>query len=127
MAGFYFIAQVQELSAFPKYILATILLGFALGVNIKDIKDYEGDRADGIKTIPVVFGMEWGKRIIAVLAALALIIVALMTKFRGIAIASLIFSVIFFFLIIRKDYEERPIFSAFFCYLAICIISMILS
>jgi 4-hydroxybenzoate polyprenyltransferase len=127
MAGFYFIALIQRISFFPKYILAMILLGFTLAVNIKDIKDYEGDKADGIKTIPVFFGLEWGKRIIAILAALALIIVALLTHFKSIEIASFIFSVIFFFLIIRKDYEEKPIFSAFFCYLAICIIAMIFS
>lgn len=127
MAGFYFVAPIQKLSFFPKNILALILFAFVLGVNIKDIKDYEGDRAEEIKTIPVVFGLEWGKRILGVMMALALIMVALATKFRGIAIASLFFSVIFFLLIIRKDYEEKPVFIAFFFYLAICIASLALS
>lgn len=125
MAGFYFVAPVQKLSFFPKNILALILFGFTLGVNIKDIKDYEGDKADGIKTVPVVLGLRWGKRIIGALTVLALLTVALIAKFKNITIASLVFSFILFLLINRKDYEEKPVFIAFFFYLAVCIISLL--
>lgn len=125
MAGFYFISPQQFLISFPKNVLIMILFGFTLGVNIKDIKDYEGDKADDINTIPVVFGLLWGKRIIAALASLALLAVALLTSLKGIMVASLIFSIIFFLLINRRDYEEKPIFGAFFIYITICIVSLI--
>ncbi|HRY52953.1 MAG TPA: UbiA family prenyltransferase [Candidatus Portnoybacteria bacterium] len=125
MAGFYFVSPQQSLINFPKNVLIMLLFGFTLGVNIKDIKDYEGDKADNINTIPVVFGLLWGKRIIAALAFLALLAVALLTSLKGIMVASLIFSIIFFLLINRRDYEEKSIFGAFFIYITICIISLI--
>lgn len=125
MAGFYFVSPEQTLVAFPLHVLIMILFGFTLGVNIKDIKDYEGDKAENIDTIPVVFGLVWGKRIIAGLVVLGLLAVAALTSLKSIAIASLIFSPIFFILINRKDYEERPIFGAFFIFMAICAFALL--
>ncbi|MBU2037453.1 UbiA family prenyltransferase [Patescibacteria group bacterium] len=126
MAGFYFIAPIQKISFFPKHVLAMALFSFTLVAGIKDIKDYEGDKTNEIMTIPVVFGLKWGKRILGALAVLALLAVAWLTSLKSIAITSLIFSPILFVLINREDYEERPIFSAFFIYAAICVISLIL-
>lgn len=127
MAGFYFVAPIQKFSFFPKSILALILFVFTLWVNVKDVKDHEGDKAEGIKTIPVIFGLKWGKRIISALVILALLTIALVFKLNQIVIASVIFSIISFLLINREDYEERPIFIAFFLYLAICIASLTFS
>lgn len=44
-----------------------LIVAFVLTTPFKDIKDYEGDSVDGIRTIPVIFGMERGKRIIGLL------------------------------------------------------------
>ncbi len=126
MAGFYFVSPIQKISFFPKHLLALVLFAFTLAVNIKDIKDYEGDKTEGIKTIPVIFGPKAGKIIIGSMAVIALWLVALVTTVKGIAMASLIFSPIFFILITRKDYEEKPIFSAFFIYVIVCIIYLII-
>lgn len=126
LAGFYFISPIQKIDFFPKHVLAMTLVGFTLVASIKDIKDYEGDKADEIMTIPVIFGLVWGKRIIGALTVLALLAMAWLTSLKGITIASLVFSPILFLLINREDYEERLIFNAFFIYAAICVVSLIL-
>ncbi|MDD5430790.1 MAG: UbiA family prenyltransferase [Candidatus Pacebacteria bacterium] len=126
MAGFYLVAPIQKISFFPPHILAMVLIGFTMAVNIRDIKDYEGDKAENIKTIPVVFGLEKGKVIIGFMSALALVLVALLTKYKGIANPSLIFSPIIFFLINRKNYNELFIFGAFFLYAIVCVAMLII-
>lgn len=126
MAGFFLIAPIQKISFFPMNILIMVLVGFTLVVNIRDIKDYEGDKAENIKTIPVIFGLRWGKIIIGFMGALALILVALLIEFKSIAITSLTFSPILFLLVNRKNYNELLIFSTFFLYMVICIILLFL-
>ncbi|NVM52701.1 MAG: UbiA family prenyltransferase [Candidatus Helarchaeota archaeon] len=37
-----------------------IFLGLSMGTVIKDYKDYEGDKAENIRTIFTTFGVEWG-------------------------------------------------------------------
>lgn len=49
----------------PLNIIAFILVGSLLGLNIIDIKDEAGDRAAGIKTLPVVVGLQNAKYITA--------------------------------------------------------------
>lgn len=44
-----------------------IFIAFLLTTPFKDIKNVAGDGVDGIRTIPVVFGMELGKKIIGTL------------------------------------------------------------
>lgn len=122
MAGFFLVAPIQKISFFPTNLLAMMLIGFTLVVNVKDIKDFAGDKAENIKTIPVIFGLERGKIIIGFLGVLALIMIALLTETKGMAITSLAFSPVLFFLVNRKSYKEWPIFITFFLYVIICTI-----
>lgn len=43
---------------FPFEIAFAMLVFYTLTTPFKDIKDYEGDKIDGIFTIPVLFGLE---------------------------------------------------------------------
>ena len=67
----------------PAGIVYIVLITLPLLMEFKNIKDYEGDRADGIMTIPVLFGLERGKRIIAVLGVLAFLFLPLAYTARG--------------------------------------------
>ncbi len=49
---------------FPFEIALAMLVFYTLATPFKDIKDYEGDKIDGIVTIPGIFGLERGKKII---------------------------------------------------------------
>lgn len=51
-----FIAAGGEWEGFPIFWIIFILVGISLSANVIDIKDVEGDRIAGIKTLPVIFG-----------------------------------------------------------------------
>ena len=69
LAGFYITSANKTIEAFPISYLALIIIVFTLGANLKDLKDIEGDRAEGIKTIPALLGKERGKMAVGFLVA----------------------------------------------------------
>ncbi|MCA9364811.1 MAG: UbiA family prenyltransferase [Candidatus Moranbacteria bacterium] len=54
----------QSLSFFPWRVFLLLFLTYTLSLPIKDFRDISGDRHDGVYTIPVLFGLEWGKVIV---------------------------------------------------------------
>ena len=66
-AGFLLIST-NTIFDFPGKLALFVLVAFTLGITVKDIKDYQGDKADEVYTIPVIFGLEKGKKIIGLLA-----------------------------------------------------------
>ncbi|MCU0663015.1 MAG: UbiA family prenyltransferase [Myxococcota bacterium] len=51
----------------PSSLIAFFLVPFTLAVNFIDLKDYDGDKAAGIRTLPVLIGMRPAQLIIAAL------------------------------------------------------------
>ena len=64
--GFILFSPDQNLTGFPWRIFWLLLISFTLCLPIKDFKDIAGDKADGVFTIPVIFGEEKGRLIVAV-------------------------------------------------------------
>lgn len=63
--GFALFSGPDNLRLFPWRVGFLLLITLTLSLPIKDFKDIEGDKKDGTWTIPVLFGMEKGKIIIA--------------------------------------------------------------
>jgi 4-hydroxybenzoate polyprenyltransferase len=61
--GFCFLPSFHLKRLFPQKLVWIILAALPLGLQVKDLKDIAGDRATGIWTIPVLFGMRWGIRV----------------------------------------------------------------
>lgn len=59
--GFVVAASDQSTLLLPSSIMWLLAISFTLSLPIKDLKDIEGDRADGVFTVPVVLGENWGK------------------------------------------------------------------
>lgn len=53
------------------YIAVLLGITMAAGVNVIDLKDYEGDLKTGVKSLPTVFGLQKAKIIIAVLTGIS--------------------------------------------------------
>jgi 4-hydroxybenzoate polyprenyltransferase len=62
--GYILSSPNQDLAGLPKTIIILLISVFTLSLPIKDFKDIEGDKEDGIYTIPVLFGEYWGKIIV---------------------------------------------------------------
>lgn len=63
-AGFILVSPMEDITQIPTRIIWLLGVALVFCLPIKDLKDIEGDRLDGVKTIPVVFGEYWGKVVI---------------------------------------------------------------
>ncbi len=115
--GFFFAAGTEALNAFPPRFIWGILLIILLVENAKNLKDIEGDRREGIKTLPVILGDKWGKVATAFGLFLGAFLVPLVFFFTIYTfILSIFFGVIFFFLAVRENYKEKYLFLTYFFY-----------
>jgi len=56
LAGFILLADNQNFSALPLEVFWLLIIAFTISLPVKDLKDIEGDRANGVWTIPVLLG-----------------------------------------------------------------------
>jgi 4-hydroxybenzoate polyprenyltransferase len=61
LSGFALLADNQNISAVPPKIFWLLIIAFTVSLPIKDLKDIEGDRKNGIWTIPVLLGEAWAR------------------------------------------------------------------
>lgn len=119
MSGFFFVSPSQNLNDLPIKAFAAIGIIFALLSNFKDLKDYEGDLACKIKTIPVIFGFKKAKYIIVSFWIAVLFWIALFFEDKVITIFSIATSLIVFYLFTKKKYQEKYIILVFLLYTAV--------
>ncbi|MEP7162143.1 MAG: UbiA family prenyltransferase, partial [Candidatus Moraniibacteriota bacterium] len=62
--GYTVFATDKSTESLPWQIPLFLFIVYALLLPIKDFKDIEGDRADGVITLPVLLGEAWAKRLI---------------------------------------------------------------
>jgi 4-hydroxybenzoate polyprenyltransferase len=108
LAGYTFAGK--ELRTFPVNIILFVLIFFTACINFIDIKDYEGDKAEGIKTLPVLLGLKWSKRVIGFFFIIAYALFPYLIGPRSVFPVSILFGVAIFFAINAKQYKERIIF-----------------
>ncbi len=105
---------------FPRDIALLIFLLLTFTSTLKDIKDYEGDKKEQIKTIPTIFGLEKGKKIIGGLLAFSFIIVPIFIKIQHLIYISVPFAILAYFFTVKKN--EKWIFILEFLFVIIMLI-----
>ena len=110
LLGFFFICSDKSFNILPIGVLLGILIFYSLVENIKNLKDVEGDKKEGILTIPVIFGETKGKIITWLLVLGGSFVIPLLV-FPGnrAFLLSPILGVVSYFFIVRKEYKERPL------------------
>jgi len=126
MSGFFTFSSTKILTAFPTALMPVIVIAFFLVQHIKDLKDVEGDRANGILTLPTMLGSLWGPVIVGIMAGFAYIIVALVSHNTIVWCGSLIAGFFTYWLCIRKNYVEWPIFAVYYSYSLFLVVVLIL-
>ncbi len=116
-AGF-LLLPTDTIFAFPIKLAIFILIVFTLGTTVKDIKDYQGDKAGGIYTIPVIFGPEKGKIIIGLLSLIAFILCPIFFSnyFKILISPALLAGVLSFLIINKKDHGKKEAACLFLIY-----------
>jgi len=97
------------------FFMLTVVYGmlFLLAANFIDIKDYEGDKAEGIKTLPTVLGLKTSKFFIGSAIFLIYVIVGFLFKNEKILFSAIIIGCIQFWLINRKKYQEKYFYALY--------------
>lgn len=116
--GGYLILDSNSIHDFPGRLAGLILIIFTLSMNVIHIKDYEGDKEDGVKTIPVIFGLEKGKTIVGILSGFSFLLPPLFYQeyFNELIIPSVLCSIVAFFLINRQNFKEWPVLLLYYAY-----------
>lgn len=117
LAGFFLVSADDSIYAFPLKILLAVFLSQAILSNMKDIKDYEGDKKEGVRTLPVILGIDRSKKVIALLYALVFISIPLAFNLSQMKVTSLFFALLVYYLFTKKEYREKYIFYTMFLYL----------
>jgi 4-hydroxybenzoate polyprenyltransferase len=61
ISGYILLSDGQDITRFPHQVFWLLIIAFTISLPIKDLKDIEGDRADGVYTIPVLLGTSWSR------------------------------------------------------------------
>jgi 4-hydroxybenzoate polyprenyltransferase len=120
LTGYVFLCD--SLRFFPGEIIFFFLIFVTASMNFIDIKDYEGDKKGGIKTLPVLMGLEKSKILIGLFFLISYIAAYYLLDFPPYGYLLIIPGLIQFFLINRKNYSEEPLFIVYFITLILIII-----
>lgn len=121
LAGFFFLSPNKLITLIPTLFVFGIIVMFTLGVNIRDIKDIEGDRATGIQTLPVFFG-RYGKQVSGILLVLSLLLMPIFFISYFLYLTVIPTAIIGYWLCVREPYKEKYIFFLFFIFVLTSII-----
>jgi len=125
LAGFFLVSPIKYISAFPLKLALAVVVVFFLGSHIRDVKDIEGDRKAGVKTVPVLFGDKWGPRVVGIFAALAFLLVPIFLSAYFLLIAAIPVSLAVYYFVNRKPYAEKYIFITYFIFVLASILLLL--
>ncbi len=113
-----FIMVCYNLRFFPVEFIYFILLGLSLAINFIDLKDYEGDLANNIKTIPTMLGLQKAKYLISFFvfggyASVYFLLNRFVNLPWDIFLPFLLFPILITWFIFRKPYKEKYVFSLY--------------
>ena len=125
MTGFFFVDPAKLISDFPKQLVLIIVIAFTLFANMKDIKDIAGDRAEGIMTIPTVFGDKHGIPLVGILTGLSFLVVPAVLRSTTLLIPSIIAAVLGYWAVVARPYREWKVFGVYFLYTAAILLFLV--
>ena len=121
MGGFFLVSPSKNIIVFPPIFVLAIIIFFTAVANIRDIKDVEGDRRAGIKTLPVLLGAEKAKRLIAGIICFFFLLMPWYFSISLLWAPAIIASVLSWYFINQKSYKEWRAFVVYMLYLIVII------
>lgn len=116
LAGYFFISVNKQILSFPIQISIGIILMAALAINVKDMKDIEGDKKNGVTTVPVLFG-KWGPQVTGGCFALSFLLVPYFLSVYILYAIAIPAALIGYGLVLKKPFKEEPVFILRFIFL----------
>ncbi len=108
--GFSLFSGADNIAHLSWRLIIMFLFVFTLSLPIKDFKDIEGDRKDGVWTIPVMFGDDFGRTIVAVGVFISFLSSPFFLNEFGLFWWALLFGGGAYLIITRKTTKSRRLF-----------------
>ncbi len=134
LAGYTVLSPVSTITPIPFPLLAFLFVCYAITLPLKDFKDIEGDRKDGVLTIPVIFGEEVARTMIGIALFSCYIASPVILHEVGLIVPSLLFGSLAFLSVRRAgrtgsrwgSFRMLPTWNMFFAFLYGILIAIIL-
>ncbi|NTW13659.1 MAG: UbiA family prenyltransferase [Candidatus Moranbacteria bacterium] len=107
LAGFSAVSQSSDISPVPATILAFLAIAYAVTIPLKDFKDIEGDRKDGVFTVPVILGTEKARAVIGTALFLCYVASPIVLHEPKLAIPSILFGTLSFLSVARAGRKQN--------------------
>jgi 4-hydroxybenzoate polyprenyltransferase len=124
LAGFFLVNPGKSILAFPFELVVAIVIFHTATSSYRDIKDFEGDRAAGIKTLPVLLGLERSKKLIAGIICFFFLLIPWYFHIPSLLIPSLIVAALSWYVINEKNYRGWKSSAVHTAYLILIIIAV---
>jgi len=125
LAGFFLLSPLKYVAIFPPQLALAVVVIFSLLANVRDMKDIEGDKKVGIKTVPIIFGDVWGPKVVGIFAGLAFILVPIFSSIYILFITAIPAALASFYYINKKPYSEKPIFVIYIFFILVSILLLV--
>jgi 4-hydroxybenzoate polyprenyltransferase len=119
--GFFLANADKSILAFPFSLVLGIIIFHTIVANIRDIKDFEGDRVEGIKTLPVLLGLNKSKKMIAGSICFFYLLIPWYFHISFLIIPAIVAVILSWYFITKKDYKEWKGFAVYMIYLLLLI------
>ena len=118
LAGFYLFNYSKAIASFPFNYLVAILVFYSLWGHIKDLKDVEGDRQDGVYTLANIVSEKKGKHIVGLGTLAGFLLMPLIIGENLLFIPAIPAGTISYYLCLKPGYKANALFSVYFGFLA---------
>jgi chlorophyll synthase len=115
-AGYFVLSPGASLAAMPGRLAWLIVLAFGLAANVKDLKDIEGDRQEGIATVPVLLGARRGFLAVSGMVMVSFWLVPLVLGWPLLAATAVPAGLLAWPVILTKPYREIRVFLLYFVF-----------
>ncbi len=126
LSGYFLASTRRDITLFPPLLVFILILVFGAISMIKDFKDYDGDKADSVKTLPVLIGLRHAKIVTALLISLSALSLILSLQNTAISVASIVATILVWFALLSEPYKEKRFFAVYLTFLVFCGIVMLL-
>lgn len=106
-SGFIVFSAEKNIAAIPVSYVALLFFAYLAIIPIKDFKDIAGDKADGVTTLPVLFGEDRAKRIIGAAAFLVFVISPFILSLKSLFPLGMFFGAVAFWMLQLSSADHR--------------------
>ncbi len=107
IAGYIVFSADKNITTLPWSVLMLLFVAYTLLLPIKDFKDIEGDQADGVTTLPILFGEVWAKRIIGAMLFLLFLVSVFVFDMRHLFWLAFFFGSLAYWLLQMSSKDHR--------------------